>query len=1577
MTTTQRHSQMVYSLVSGSSRGLRVVLLLAAVLVAGLLGPQKATAAAGDLDPSFGNGGTLLADVVGGTTAFCCRVAAYPGGKVLALAHFQNNPTVSVMRFDSDGSLDRTFNPAGPMPGIASVTFGAEVSNQPDGGAIAVDSAGRVVVTEELFVSNNPTLGIARLTPGGAPDSGFSQTGTVQSTLGFTDAIPGGVTVLPDNSVMVGALVTDSGRQRVYAARFASDGAFDPSFGEAFDIGSNLLAPLVTSDGHGRFLLAGAVTGSGQAAQFQYVARLGSSGRLDPTFNPAGSPAGTALSTLGSSAQPTAIAAAADGRPVVASLRFPSGQAQPVLDRYTLTGLPDSTFGSNGIASLAGLTGTFLALALAGDGSWLVGGTQDAKFLVAHLSADGQPDGAFSAGRSAVTTAIGSTGSSSAESILADANGRILAVGVANDNSSTNVAMARYLGAVSLATGGGGSGAGGGASGGAGGGSAGGSGGVPSGHGSAAFTGPPTTTVGSRVLFDGSASSLAGAAISHYQWYVNGRPSAICEGNTSQLQTRFFRSGTDTVSLHVTDMTGLVTTASHTITVRGVGTGRANASAASATGARALLTNSNQVYLCVHAPGDPLVAPANPGLPHCATHVSSGVIDAEGCLFESLEQVKVHVTLVSNDPKPIYFSDIDQNQPLAGDPLPDSERRTLLGDLEAKLGVNPTAWICKNGTSELKQEFCSFLYPPQSNPPPSVPPAGDASAHPAATPGGIPTSLNSGKNVALDAPCPNGLSLADELPSQPGVYYLPQCVDIYASDQPVRINGLEYRPAPGSDIVVVPQFDLVISSGAEIYLGPAKLKPVQSINYLLPHGIQALYADFDALNVPDVKTLLAGEPQAARDELGSVAGLPTSGGLHVSLGDFTAEITLHTDLPPIFSDGNGGPVSVEVHAEISNTSGFQVIEGYLGSVNPDPPDSGLTVDLGPIQLRNFGVCFRHRATSDPYADPCPAVTGIQEDPSFGDDFWDASGNVMAGPVSIFFRGPAPAGCYGVDRLGIGLAGTSLKFAGAGIDNPFRGGNISFDRLDLGLTSTDTFGKFAGCAEFSAGFGLVSLDGTVFAVWTKNGNTYQFNGSELPGLVKTGSPPSYPYTNDFAIGVGGDLGIKFPIVGRISVGNGYILYSDSPGAVFFGGGFKFSIPSGHTYDDPPDNGIAIGGGVSGAIGLSSGFPPPFYLEGEVNAVVNLFGASFFHTTGGAAIADDPVTKAGGIGVCGPVSIAGATETLGLGYHWGDGVLDVIEHDLHYGSCDFLPEFRINVQAADVASAAAAGPTTVRVPAGSPAVDVYVTGQGGAPDVTMTGPRRITATTGGIAPDQWTRTGQFLLQRATRLHQTLVMLLHPVPGRYRITANPGSVPITGVEQSNGIEPAVSARVTGRRGRRELDYRIKPEPGQIVTFLEADAGHVTRALGHARGPRGTITFTASPGRRRRQIVAQITENRAPVQNMTVAAYTPPRLRRLSRVHHLQVRRAGANATVTFAEVPGARDYLVSLVMNDGARRLYRTTRHRLVVRGLFLEVPGRITVRAEGDSTTTLTGPGTRATVPSAIHYRRSRKPTRRHG
>ncbi len=309
----------------------RVMTLACAVV---LFGATAARAAPSDLDSSFGNGGTQLAQpfgTVGGGTPNCCRAAMYPGGKFVVLSQFYNSPTVAVARYASDGTLDTSFNAHGPVPGVATVTFGGIADNGVQG-AVAVDSQGRIVVATTVAISGANNVGIARLTPGGALDTTFNSTGIEETTLGFSEAQTTAVTLLPDDRIVTGALVITSGSQReLIAARFTTDGTRDGAFGAAFAPSSGTLAaaPLIAQDGQGRFLLAGDLRGSFGTQQL--LARLDSTGHLDATFGASGHPAGTVVTSFAPSASALALDTAPDGRPVLAGLRFFTGTGSPWL----------------------------------------------------------------------------------------------------------------------------------------------------------------------------------------------------------------------------------------------------------------------------------------------------------------------------------------------------------------------------------------------------------------------------------------------------------------------------------------------------------------------------------------------------------------------------------------------------------------------------------------------------------------------------------------------------------------------------------------------------------------------------------------------------------------------------------------------------------------------------------------------------------------------------------------------------------------------------------------------------------------------------------------------------------------------------------------------------------------------------------------------------------------------------------------------------------------------------------------------------------------------------------------------
>ena len=144
--------------------------------------------------------------------------------------------------------------------------------------------------------------------------------------------------------------------------------------------------------------------------------------------------------------------------------------------------------------------------------------------------------------------------------------------------------------------------------------------------------------------------------------------------------------------------------------------------------------------------------------------------------------------------------------------------------------------------------------------------------------------------------------------------------------------------------------------------------------------------------------------------------------------------------------------------------------------------------------------------------------------------------------------------------------------------------------------------------------------------------------------------------------------------------------------------------------------------------------------------------------------------------------------------------------------------------------------------------------------------------------------------------------------------------------------------------------------------------RQLGAARGRTGSIAFTATPGPQRRQILANVYEQGTPGPALTVASHQPPQRVTLAAVRRIRVHRSGARAALSWATVPHATTYDVRVVLNDGDGRFYITRLPGVRIAGLFLEIGGQVTVRAEGDSVYTLTGRSHAIALPAAVHYPR---------
>src|SRR5437773_9494914 len=116
-----------------------VVTLIAAVMLPAATG--RASAAPGDLDPSFGTGGIVTTPIGASDKAFA--LVLQPDGKLVAAGSAFNgsNDDFALVRYNADGTLDSTFGTGGKV--ITPIgTFNDDAYPlllQPDGKLVAAD----------------------------------------------------------------------------------------------------------------------------------------------------------------------------------------------------------------------------------------------------------------------------------------------------------------------------------------------------------------------------------------------------------------------------------------------------------------------------------------------------------------------------------------------------------------------------------------------------------------------------------------------------------------------------------------------------------------------------------------------------------------------------------------------------------------------------------------------------------------------------------------------------------------------------------------------------------------------------------------------------------------------------------------------------------------------------------------------------------------------------------------------------------------------------------------------------------------------------------------------------------------------------------------------------------------------------------------------------------------------------------------------------------------------------------------------------------------------------------------------
>jgi uncharacterized delta-60 repeat protein len=386
-----------------------------------------------------------------------------------------SNGDCAVARLDgTSGALDNTFSTDGKQV-VSTPSSPPTLNTQDLCLSVLVQADGKIVLAGNEGSANGRFLLMRLDGTTGTPDPAFDSDGILITDFGG-DVFPGAAAVFADEGASK-LVAAGTGDDNFAAARYAmSNGALDGTYGvggkaEAdvpHAVQSSETARGVAVQPDGKIVVAGptnvdSITQVGGDQQFG-LARYNPDGTLDAGFGAGGIDGNGAVSTNfdlepnggGTTDSPAAVALQSDGKIVVVGKTDPVGPdpGDFAIARYEADGDLDPTFDTDGLVTtdLGGAQGDLAtSVAIVGTpGSpgfrIVVAGTKqlssfDSDFAVEVYEEDGDPDPTFN-GTGTATTDFGAL--DQANAVATQADGSIVAVGVRQDFSNSDFALARY-----------------------------------------------------------------------------------------------------------------------------------------------------------------------------------------------------------------------------------------------------------------------------------------------------------------------------------------------------------------------------------------------------------------------------------------------------------------------------------------------------------------------------------------------------------------------------------------------------------------------------------------------------------------------------------------------------------------------------------------------------------------------------------------------------------------------------------------------------------------------------------------------------------------------------------------------------------------------------------------------------------------------------------------------------------------------------------------------------------------------------------------------------------------------------
>jgi uncharacterized delta-60 repeat protein len=182
----------------------------------------------GSLDNTFDTDGIAFTDFSGGYD-FCYAVAVQPDGKIVAAGNRDGGGPLdfALARYNTDGTIDSTFGTAGRV----TTDFGSAydechaVAIQSDGKIVAAG------YTDLFFSGNNYDFAVARYNSNGTLDNSFDSDGMMMTIVGIYSDLANAVLIQSDGKIVVSGISANSTDADFSMVRLNANGSLDNSFG--------------------------------------------------------------------------------------------------------------------------------------------------------------------------------------------------------------------------------------------------------------------------------------------------------------------------------------------------------------------------------------------------------------------------------------------------------------------------------------------------------------------------------------------------------------------------------------------------------------------------------------------------------------------------------------------------------------------------------------------------------------------------------------------------------------------------------------------------------------------------------------------------------------------------------------------------------------------------------------------------------------------------------------------------------------------------------------------------------------------------------------------------------------------------------------------------------------------------------------------------------------------------------------------------------------------------------------------------------------------------------------------------